>query len=329
MIIPVKYDYQDLWRWSEVINRFVTSSANTIGITRARMGENSTQYPEVIYPLPELQEVGRFPRGGRRVDELRTTIHVITLELQRTVAALPALLSALGIPVDAVGVVARPNETPRGLRIQAARLRDVQPSGALPQPVSQPSPAGGQAGAGKVVADAGPRAEGAMATSGDASGSSDAKSNPDGAMTASGSASDGAEGASDQVEPAQAVEPVPDEGGASRWLLVGVAGALAVAAVAWRPSWTFAAPGGEPDELARDCFRLTRSNVNEHENKDNHLAARKPFAVGDHGVCGNACVSCTGPYRGCGWGAAYSGSPIPSTNTYPRREKSSNTGGSR
>ena len=50
-------------------------------------------------------------------------------------------------------------------------------------------------------------------------------------MAASEGASDSSEGASDQVEPAQAVEPASEEGGVSRWILVGAAGALAVAGV--------------------------------------------------------------------------------------------------
>ena len=67
----------------------------------------------VVYPLQELQEAGRTP-GGRRADERRTTIQVFTLELQRTVDALPVLLPLLGIPVDAVGVVVQSDERPEG-----------------------------------------------------------------------------------------------------------------------------------------------------------------------------------------------------------------------
>ena len=230
VIIPVKYDYQDLWRWTEVIRRFVTSSANTIGILRAKMGENYASYyggnEQVVYPLPELPEAGRIlDKRERNPAELRTTIQVFTLELQRTVAALPELLPALGIPVDAVGVVYQLDETPRGRR--AIPLAETSRA---PQPVSQPPPpAGSQASAGSVT-DAVSSADGAMAASVGASDSDEAKPSPDGAVASSEGASDGSEGASDQAEPAQAVEPAPEERSVSRWLLVGAAGALALAA---------------------------------------------------------------------------------------------------
>ena len=39
VIIPVKYDYQELWRWQLILNRFALSSGNTIGITGAVVSE--------------------------------------------------------------------------------------------------------------------------------------------------------------------------------------------------------------------------------------------------------------------------------------------------
>ena len=122
MIIPVKYDYEDLWRWATVINRFAYTSGNTLGITGSWMGQNREAYAgdvEAVYPVAEIPEVGRTESGSAKGDELRTTIHVRTMELERTVAALPQLLGQLNVPVDAVGVVASVDRTPSGRPIPA------------------------------------------------------------------------------------------------------------------------------------------------------------------------------------------------------------------
>ena len=37
MIIPVKYDFGELWRWSVILNRFAVSAGNTVGITAGRV----------------------------------------------------------------------------------------------------------------------------------------------------------------------------------------------------------------------------------------------------------------------------------------------------
>ena len=106
VIIPVKHDYEDLWRWAEVIDRFALSSGNTLGIVRAGMGENYGT--NGVFPLADLPNARRRDSDGRVIDrraEYRTTIRVYTLELQRTLDALLRLLGQLNVPVDAVGVV--------------------------------------------------------------------------------------------------------------------------------------------------------------------------------------------------------------------------------
>ena len=121
MIVPVKYDYEELWRWATVINRFAYTSGNTLGITGSWMGQNWEAYAgdvEAVYPVAEIPEVGRT-LGSRKGDEIRTTIHVRTMDLDRTVAALPQLLGQLNVPVDAVGVVADVDRTPSGRPIPA------------------------------------------------------------------------------------------------------------------------------------------------------------------------------------------------------------------
>ena len=134
MIIPVKYDYEDLWRWAKVINRFAYTSGNTLGITGSWMGQNWETYAgDAVYPVAEIPEVGRTPVLNSYVpSELRTTIHVMAMELQRTVAALPQLLGQLNVPVDAVGVVAEVDRTPSG------------------RPVPEPGASGPSVGAGRV-----------------------------------------------------------------------------------------------------------------------------------------------------------------------------------
>ena len=111
VVIPVKYDYEDLWRWSLLLDRFTQSSGNTLGMTGAVLGENWATYhgDDYVFPVSDLPPA----ELGATADE-RTTIHIWTLELDRTVAALPQLLAQLNIPGDAVGVVARVDRTPPG-----------------------------------------------------------------------------------------------------------------------------------------------------------------------------------------------------------------------
>ena len=103
-IVPVKYSFEDLWRWAIVLDRFAHSAGNTVGVTQARVDINFL-LPEpdyIVYPLAGLQSVGD---GPERNAHLRETIRVDGLDPDLLVAALPTLLPQLGIPVDAVGIV--------------------------------------------------------------------------------------------------------------------------------------------------------------------------------------------------------------------------------
>ena len=116
VIIPVKYDFEDLGRWQLVLDRFAASSGNTIGIVQAEVGLNKGAFRgRVVYPLPEVPKVKDDPHtGSEDRTTLRETVWVWTLDLEKTVDALPQLLPQLNIPVDAVGVVAQVDVTPQG-----------------------------------------------------------------------------------------------------------------------------------------------------------------------------------------------------------------------
>ena len=108
-IIPVNHDYEELWRWSIILDRFARSSGNTLGITSAQLGYNINRYagePAVVWPLNDIQEA----HDNR--PEWRTIIHLQTLDVPGTAAALPQLLSQLSIPVDAVGLIVEEVFTP-------------------------------------------------------------------------------------------------------------------------------------------------------------------------------------------------------------------------
>ena len=96
--ISVKYSWEELNRWTEILNRFAVSSGNTIGIATARIGTN-LDTPQAVY-LNGVTPVDNFPASA-----IRETILIRTYDVQKVVDALPVLLPLLGIPVDAVSVV--------------------------------------------------------------------------------------------------------------------------------------------------------------------------------------------------------------------------------
>ena len=110
VIVPVKYDYAELWRWQLVLNRFALSQGNTIGITGAVVAPNWNPYEEAVFPLSGLVEA-----TPDDYSEYRQTVHVWAIDAQRVVNALPTLLPLLGIPVDAVGVVGQYSTSPEPL----------------------------------------------------------------------------------------------------------------------------------------------------------------------------------------------------------------------
>ena len=114
-IIPVAYDFGELWRWATILDRFAHSAGNTIGLTSARVGTNLVGPSGALWPLAGLQEVppsDELPPSVPRAPLIRETIMVWAWEPQVVVDALPTLLPALGIPVEAVGVVGKSYRSP-------------------------------------------------------------------------------------------------------------------------------------------------------------------------------------------------------------------------
>ena len=106
VIIPVKYGPGELARWVEILDRFSTSRGNTIGITGARVDTNrSGGWIDPVWPLDNLGPAKK-DLAGEIPSTIRETILVWSFDPQRVAPALPVLLPLLGIPVDAVGVVA-------------------------------------------------------------------------------------------------------------------------------------------------------------------------------------------------------------------------------
>lgn len=112
VVVPVPHDFEELWRWSLVLDRFANSSGNTLGITRAMLGFNELgglgKDREYVFPLedaPDLTDYIRehegFPDGSR----WRLIIQVETLDFENTFAGLSRLLRQLEIPESAVGLI--------------------------------------------------------------------------------------------------------------------------------------------------------------------------------------------------------------------------------
>ena len=111
VVVPVPHDFEELWRWSLILERFANSSGNTLGIYKVELGFNWLgglgQDRKHVFPLqdaPNLDDHWRetgFTDGSRT----RVIIQVGTYEFDKTVAGLPRLLKQLEIPENAVGLI--------------------------------------------------------------------------------------------------------------------------------------------------------------------------------------------------------------------------------
>ena len=100
-IIPVRYDFGQLWRWSVILNRFSLSVGNTVGIVRAKVDLNYSVYGD----SRDVWINGVEPAGLGEWLHVRNILIVYALDRDAAVATFPELLPQLGIPIDAVGLV--------------------------------------------------------------------------------------------------------------------------------------------------------------------------------------------------------------------------------
>ena len=97
--IPVKYGFEDYWRWYVLLDRFAKSSGNTIGLRSVLVGVNGMNFADAMHT-----EAG--PGAPIVPADARTTMILWAYDKDVAAAALPTLLPQLGIPLDAVGMVA-------------------------------------------------------------------------------------------------------------------------------------------------------------------------------------------------------------------------------
>ena len=147
VITPVQYSYEELLRWQIVLNRFIHSSGNTVGITEAMVTTNTVEgvVGRTSLPNDSLRPASVNPDYGYDRATIRETIWIWVIDLEQTLEALPRLLKQLNIPVDAVGVVAEPDLTPHKLGVQGTHDQSTGPISGLSGKIGVPfhAPPGG------------------------------------------------------------------------------------------------------------------------------------------------------------------------------------------
>ena len=116
-IISVKYDFGQLWRWSVILDRLALSAGNTIGIVGAIVDINTDAHSGIfggkLVWMNGVEPAGLDEsRSHMKGSAVRNIVVVYALDPDRVASALPELLPLLGIPVDAVGLVAHADSTP-------------------------------------------------------------------------------------------------------------------------------------------------------------------------------------------------------------------------
>ncbi len=250
-IIPVEYDLGELWRWAVILDRFKYSKSNTVGLTAAWVGTNGVAINEPA--------------------DIRITINVAGLDPLVVAAALPELLPALGIPVDAVGRVEHEETDQRRYLLHqpdASQSGTPEPAEII-IPLDQVSVAtesnydditevvdsagflasdGHSGDANTPPAAGGSQSDQQTATGassnggGVASGGSHADPQGMAASRGSGGSVEGSEAqslaASSEVAESGSSGSAADDGGVSVWWLVGLAALAAVAAIGVGVLWS-------------------------------------------------------------------------------------------
>ena len=108
VIVPVKYDYEELKRWTLILKRFSVSPGNTIGLRNAEVAGTVSRYPEGTI-FPNGLEVASLGNEGSRYTKMRMTIMVGSYDPAEFVEVMPDLLAQLGIPEDAVDIMLQGN----------------------------------------------------------------------------------------------------------------------------------------------------------------------------------------------------------------------------
>ena len=249
-IVPVRYDLGQLWRWSVILNRFSVSPGNTVGIVRARVYLNYAMYED----SRDVWMNGAEPAALSGYSDVRNILQVFVLDTDQAVTAFPELLPQLSIPADAVGLAVpmsgKPvrvsllgsetvsseeargaddadQQTEAGAGSETAGQATESPSGTAADPKG--SAATGDGTQGSEVSSEGAESEEAVTVTGAATeqvagvvaavGGNVAEVSPGAFETNSG----------DAREPSTDV--APSESAVSRWVLVTIVGAVALAAV--------------------------------------------------------------------------------------------------
>ena len=223
VIIPVKYDFGELWRWSVLLNRFAVSAGNTVGITAGRVVLNTPDAykgpaREPVVWLNNELEPARVNDSRSALDwaTVREVVMVWAFDPDLAASALPELLPKLGIPLDAVAFVGHDSAAP--IIIEASEGRELGGDSI--------NSASDSLGEGSVRRDD----DSAVQTSG---GGSELAPNVASGGGSVASAPSPAPADTGQVEGPKAMEPSEGQDPAgrrvSKWVIAGGGGALVIA----------------------------------------------------------------------------------------------------
>ena len=110
-LIPVEYDFGQLWKWSQILDRFALSAGNTVGITGGHIGPNIKAYGAALVWMNGVEPAGEDHSKSRQI------LIVSAYDPHLAAPALPGLLPQLGIPADVLGLVVHDDHSPYWLSV--------------------------------------------------------------------------------------------------------------------------------------------------------------------------------------------------------------------